>query len=111
MRLTKIQKTILGNRYWQKNETFQNAKRRKGFASLTYAQFLAAVDSVSPYIKKKRTISYSLLWLDKPDDKAEYFRNISEAELLESRKGLPIPEETKEIFRTGRLAAYYNNPI
>ena len=36
---------------------------------------------------------------------------MTEDEQLNFRKALPIPEETLELFRIGRLAAYYSNPI
>lgn len=112
MRLTKTQETILANRFWQRGENYLQAVLRKGFDRLNYSQFYKIINAKRPK---------GNAWKGpKTPEKRPYIKNqefnscfmaMTEDEQLKFRKGLPIPEETLELFRIGRLAAYYSNPI
>ncbi len=109
MRLTSTQKTVLANRFWQLGEDFTTAVCRKGFGNLKYSQFYQIINEREP---KKPIKKQNKPYIDPIKQKFNScFMAMTEDEQINFRSSLPIPEETKQIFRTGRLAAYYSNPI
>lgn len=109
MILTDKLKKQIANLYWVDGLTFSEIKTFSRFCTLKEGQFNRVTRKLSPYDPEKRpTVSMAFTF---KKGRTSYFMGLSEDEQLNFRKRVPIPEETKELFRTGRLSAYYNNPI
>ena len=81
MKLTPRQKRILCRRYWEKNETFILAKRRKGFERLHESDFKKATD-VHSYNYRLLYPPKSIEWMNKEDDNATLFATMTEEEIF-----------------------------
>ena len=81
MRLTDIQKRNLCKRYWEKNETYLIAKRRKGFEGLHESDFKRITDLYSYNYRQLYPVT-CLEWMNKVDDNATLFATMTEEEIF-----------------------------
>ena len=81
MKLTDIQKKNLCRRYWDNNETYLIAKRRKGFERLHESDFKKATD-VHSYNYRLLYPPKSIEWMNKDDDSSTLFVTMTEEEIF-----------------------------
>lgn len=82
LRLTKKQEKILAERYWNKGESYPQAKRRRGFFKLSYQQWNSIISFHSPVweIKHKRV---DFGFENKKDDNSTYVDTLTDEQLME----------------------------
>ena len=81
MKLTPGQKTNLCRRYWENNETYLKAKKRKGFETLHESDFKKATD-VWSFTYRNLYPPKSLEWMNKEDDNSTLFVTMTEEEIF-----------------------------
>ena len=81
MKLTDIQKKNLCRRYWDNNETYLIAKRRKGFEGLHESDFKRITDLYSYYYRQLYPAT-CLEWMNKEDDNSTLFVTMTEEEIF-----------------------------
>ena len=109
MRLQEKHKKHISKLYWVEGLPFTEVRKFKKYITLTESQFRTIVRNLCPYdFKKKPAIFGEFIY---KEDRTSFFMSLTEDEQLDFRKRVPIPKETNKLFETGRLVAYYNNPI
>lgn len=82
LRLTKRQEQILSDRYWNKGESYPQAKRRKGFFKLSYHQWNSIISYHSPHWEiKAQKVKFG--FENKPDNNSTYVDTLTDEQLVE----------------------------
>lgn len=82
LQLTKRQEVILANRYWNKGESYPQAKRRRGFKRLSYQQWNSIISFYSPAWEIKAS-KVNFGFENKPDDNSTYVDHLTDEQLIE----------------------------